>query len=216
MSLAPISFSIKPTFNKICLLSSYGLICTFTGAEAPLLHGILTLGGTMGRVPSSHEHSRILSGLPSLLLSSSSWRMCSKATFAVCSGSPPSCWTLPSSLGRHSRSSTLAASGIALWGPWHTLQWAGIPASSKEKMFLPFKAKFSKGRDPSGARSYNDIPLPASITSSRAALPPGLGKNKNQERVFGWELPQEKRDTGREKEQTKEGRRERRTQMATS
>lgn len=74
-------------FNKIHLLSSCGLICTFPGAEAPLPPSILSLDGTLGRGPSSHKHSRILSGfsLP-FFPSASSWRMCSKATFGVRSG----------------------------------------------------------------------------------------------------------------------------------
>lgn len=85
---------------------------------------------------------------------------------------------LHSSLGRRGRSSTLAASAIALWDLWHTLQWAAIPASSKENMFLPFKAKFWRGQDTNGARSYKDISLPASIISPRAVLAPGLGIKK--------------------------------------
>lgn len=92
-------------FNKIhiqknLVLFSYFLICAFTGAEAFLPYDTLTLDGTMGRFLPATSIPGFCQGLPSLLPSASSCRMCSKAAFAVCSGAQPAAgaWPCPAQL----------------------------------------------------------------------------------------------------------------------
>lgn len=79
--------------NEIPLLSSYGLICTFTGAEASLPHGSLAHGQGPFQPQAFQDSAKDSLPFRLLLPSASSWRMCSKATFAVCSGSPHSYWS---------------------------------------------------------------------------------------------------------------------------
>ena len=175
----------------------------------------------MGRVPSHPNPSGLLAGTRfPLLPPSASSRECAgkcpaKQPLLSALGAHPAAGPCPLALngscGRHIRTSTLRASGMPFWDPRHTLQGSGIPVPSKE-IFLPLKGKLSgRSQKPSAARSYSDISLPAFITSPMVVLAGGLG-TKSGEGLW-WELPWVQRDTERQTEQAKKGRRGRRTQI---
>lgn len=133
--------------NKIPVLSSCNLICTFIWAEASLPNGMV-LPGQGPFQPQAFQDS-VHSSLPFSSSLDSSWECARKCPAKRPWLSAPGAHTasgpwhlqlhLHSSLERLGRTSTPGASVIQLWDPWHTQQWSGIPLSSKEKCSCPLR-----------------------------------------------------------------------------